>query len=207
LYDLYEPKNNNNGYYNYFTIKSGVLTAGNMYTITLDVRGNNEAYAKVSEVKPTAIKINSTTHKTSYYQGDDINVANLTVEGTTADGTKFTVNVTADMISGFDSSKLGKQTLTITLKGCTATYSVDVNDFKVTERNVTADELVDTIKGLTDGEYYSVKVSGKMTSQIMKDLLAEMDVYNAADYPKIALDLGNTTGLTNISNSFYICRW
>ena len=199
LDDLYAPKNDN------FQIKSGVLTAGNIYTITLDIRGNNEAYAKVSEVKPTAIKINSTTHKTSYYQGDDINVANLTVEGTIADGTKFTVNVTADMISGFDSSKLGEQTLTITLKGCTATYSVDVNDFKVTERNVTADELVDTIKGFTDGEYYSVKVSGEMTSQIMKDLLAEMDVYNAADYPKIALDLGNTTGLTNISNSFYDC--
>ena len=199
LDDLYAPKNGN------FKIKSGVLTAGNIYTITLDIRGNNEAYAKVSEVKPTAIKINSTTHKTSYYQGDDINVANLTVEGTIADGTKFTVNVTADMISGFDSSKLGEQTLTITLKGCTATYSVDVNDFKVTERNVTADELVDTIKGFTDGEYYSVKVSGEMTSQIMKDLLAEMDVYNAADYPKIALDLGNTTGLTNISNSFYDC--
>ena len=199
LDDLYAPKNDN------FQIKSEVLTAGNIYTITLDIRGNNEAYAKVSEVKPTAIKINSTTHKTSYYQGDDINVANLTVEGTIADGTKFTVNVTADMISGFDSSKLGKQTLTITLKGCTATYSVNVKDFKETEQNVTADELVDTIKGFTDGEYYSVKVSGEMTSQIMKDLLAEMDVYNAADYPKIALDLGNTTGLTNISNYFYDC--
>ena len=199
LDDLYAPKNDN------FQIKSGVLTAGNIYTITLDIRGNNEAYAKVSEVKPTSIEINSTTHKTSYYQGDDINVANLTVEGTIADGTKFTVNVTADMISGFDSSKLGKQTLTITLKGCTATYSVNVKDFKETEQNVTADELVDTIKGFTDGEYYSVKVSGEMTSQIMKDLLAEMDVYNAADYPKIALDLGNTTGLTNISNSFYDC--
>ncbi|MBQ2294252.1 MAG: leucine-rich repeat protein [Spirochaetales bacterium] len=199
LDDLYAPKNDN------FQIKSGVLTAGNIYTITLDIRGNNEAYAKVSEVKLTAIKINSTTHKTSYYVGDDINVANLTVEGTIADGTKFTVNVTADMISGFDSSKLGEQTLTITLKGCTATYSVNVKDFKETEQNVTADELVDTIKEFTDGEYYSVKVSGEMTSQIMKDLLAEMDVYNAADYPKIALDLGNTTGLTNISNSFYDC--
>ena len=192
LNDLYAPKNYN------FTIKSGVLTAGNMYTITLDVRGNNEAYAKVSEVKPTAIKINSTAHKTSYYQGEDIITANLTVEATTADGTKFTVNVTPDMISGFDSSKLGKQTVTITLKGCTATYSVDVNDVVVTDLNVTADELVDTIKGLTAGEYYSVKVSGVMTSEIMSDLQDEMAVYNMVDYPKIALDLGNTTGLTRI---------
>ena len=201
LDDLYAPKNRT------LTIKSGVLTAGNMYTITLDVRGNNEAYVKVSEVKPTAIKINSTAHKTSYYQGDDINVANLTVEATIADGTKFTVNVTADMISGFDSSKLGKQTLTITLDDCTATYSVDVKDVVVTELNVTADELVDTIKELTAGEYYSVKVSGVMTDEIMRDLQDEMeDSYGNKDVARIALDLGNTTGLTEMSYSFYYCH-
>ena len=201
LDDLYAPKNRT------LTIKSGVLTAGNMYTITLDVRGNNEAYAKVSEVKPTAIKINSTNHKTSYYQGDDINVANLTVEATIVDGTKFTVNVTAGMISGFDSSKLGKQTLTITLDDCTATYSVEVKDVVVTELNVTADELVDTIKGLTAGEYYSVKVSGVMTSEIMRDLQDEMeDSYGNKDVARIALDLGNTTGLTEMSYSFYYCH-
>ena len=201
LDDLYAPKNRT------LTIKSGVLTAGNMYTITLDVRGNNEAYAKVSEVKPTAIKINSTAHKTLYYKGDDIITANLTVEATTADGTKFTVNVTPDMISGFDSSKLGKQTLTITLKGCTVTYSVDVKDVNVTELNVTADELVDTIKGLTAGEYYSVKVSGVMTDEIMRDLQDEMeDSYGNKDVARIALDLGNTTGLTYINNSFYYCH-
>ena len=201
LDDLYAPKNRT------LTIKSGVLTAGNMYTITLDVRGNNEAYAKVSEVKPTSIKINSTAHKTSYYQGEDIITANLTVEATTADGTKFTVNVTPDMISGFDSSKLGKQTVTITLKGCTATYSVEVKDVVVTELNVTADELVDTIKGLTAGEYYSVKVSGVMTSEIMRDLQDEMeDSYGNKDVARIALDLGNTTGLTEMSYSFYYCH-
>ena len=202
LDDLYAPKNS------YFQIKSGVLTAGNMYTITLDVKGNNEAYAKVSEVKPTSIKINSTTHKTSYYKGDDINVANLTVEATTADGTKFTVNVVANMISGFDSSTLGKQTVTITLNGCTATYSVDVKDVNVTELNVTADKLVDTIKGLTAGEYYSVKVSGEMTDDIMRSVQNEMEDYNGnnKDVARIALDLSNTTGLTYINNSFYDCH-
>ena len=201
LDDIYNPKNYN------FQIKSGVLTAGNMYTITLNVKGNNEAYAKVSEVKPTAIKINSTTHKTSYYKGDDINVSNLTVEATTADGTKFTVNVTADMISGFDSSKLGKQTLTITMDGCTTTYSVEVSTANVTELSVTASEVVETIKGLTAGEYYKIKVSGTLDSNTMRNIQDALEVsYNAADYPKIALDLGNTTGLTYINNSFYNCH-
>ena len=201
LDDLYAPKNRT------LTIKSGVLTAGNMYTITLDVRGNNEAYVKVSEVKPTAIKINSTTHKTSYYQGDDINVANLTVEATTSDGTKVTVNVTADMISGFDSSKLGKQTLTITMDGCTTTYSVEVSTANVTELSVTASEVVETIKGLTAGEYYKIKVSGTLDSNTMRNIQDELEVsYNATDYPKIALDLSNTTGLTYFSYGFYNCK-
>ena len=190
-----------------FYINSGVLTAGNMYTITLDVRGNNEAYAKVSEVKPTSIKINSTNHKTSYYVGDDINVANLTVEATTSDGTKVTVNVTADMISGFDSSKLGKQTLTITMDGCTTTYSVEVSTTNVTELSVTASEVVETIKGLTAGEYYKIKVSGTLDSNTMRDIQDALEVsYNATDYPKIALDLSNTTGLTHCSYSFYNCK-
>ena len=200
LDDLFNPKQP-------FYINSGVLTAGKMYTITLDVRGDYEAYAKVSEMKAKSISINSTNHKTSYYQGEDIITANLTVEATTADGTKFTINVTPDMISGFDSSKLGKQTVTITLKGCTATYSVEVKDVKVTELNVTADELVDTIKGLTAGEYYKIKVSGTLDSNTMRNIQDALKVsYNATDYPKIALDLSNTTGLTYINNSFGNCH-
>ena len=200
LDDLFNPKQP-------FYIDSGVLTAGKMYTITLDVRGDYEAYAKVSEMKAKSISINSTNHKTSYYVGDDINVANLTVEATTADGTKVTVNVTADMISGFDSSKLGKQTLTITMDGCKATYSVEVSTANVTELSVTASEVVETIKGLTDGEYYKIKVSGTLDSGTMSDIQYALRVsYNAADYPKIALDLSNTTGLTYCNNNFYDCK-
>ena len=205
LADLFN-NNGNNGTV-YFQIDSGVLTAGKMYTITLDVRGDYDAYAKVSEMKAKSISINSKNHKTSYYVGDDINVANLTVEATTSDGTKVTVNVTADMISGFDSSKLGKQTLTITMDGCTTTYSVEVSTADVRELSVTASEVVETIKGLTAGEYYKIKVSGTLDSDTMSNIQDALEVsYNAADYPKIALDLGNTTGLTYINNSFYNCH-
>ena len=201
LDDLFNPKQP-------FYINSGVLTAGKMYTITLDVRGDYDAYAKVSEMKAKSISINSKNHKTSYYVGDDINVANLTVEATTSDGTKVTVNVTADMISGFDSSKLGEQTLTITMDGCKATYSVEVSTANVTElSSVTASEVVETIKGLTAGEYYKIKVSGTLDSNTMSDIQDALRVsYNAADYPKIALDLSNTTGLTYFSYGFYNCK-
>ena len=190
-------------------INPGVLTVGNIYMVTLVVKDKHEAYVKVSEVKPTVITVNSTTHKTSYYQGDDINVANLTVEATTADGTKLTVNVTPDMISGFDSSKLGTQTVTITLNSCEITYNVEVKDIEVTEINVTASEAADKIKELTIGEYYNVKVSGEITGEIMGNICEAMvrDPAGIKETARIKLDLGNTTGLTSIGDgAFEYCR-
>ena len=190
-------------------INPGVLTVGNIYMVTLVVKDKHEAYVKVSEVKPTVITVNSTTHKTSYYQGDDINVANLTVEATTADGTKLTVNVTPDMISGFDSSKLGTQTVTITLNGCETTYNVEVKDIKVTEINVTASDAADKIKELTIGKYYNVKVSGEITGEIMGNICEAMvrDPAGIKETARIKLDLGNTTGLTSIGDgAFEYCR-
>ena len=179
-------------------IKPGVLTAGNMYIATLIVKGAHEAYVKVSEVKPTAIKINSTNHKTSYYMGDDINVTNLTVEATGSDGKKYTVNVTPDMISGFDSSELGTQTLMITLNDCEATYNVEVKDVVVNEINVTAIEAADKMKDFIVGEYYLVNVSGEMTDEIMGDIQDTIYDWGYEEYPRIVLDLSNTTGLTSI---------
>ena len=81
--------------------------------------------------KPAAtvdsIKVNSTTHKTEYTVGDALSVDKLTIEATMSDKTTKTVNVTAAMVTGFDSSKaVEKQTLTITYEGKTATFDISV---------------------------------------------------------------------------------
>ena len=184
--------------------KPGVLTVGKMYMVTLIVKSECEAYVKVNEVKTTAISISSKNHKTSYCIGDYIDVTNLTVEATTTKGSKLTVDVMPDMISGFDSSKLGKQTLTITLGGCKVTYDVEIKDIVVNEIDVTSNKVVDIINELNDGEYYLIRVSGEMTDNIMDCILEIIGSEYDGECAWITLDLSNTTGLTSI-DGFYNC--
>ncbi|MSC86449.1 Cna B-type domain-containing protein [Eubacterium sp. BIOML-A1] len=77
-------------------------------------------------VTVTGIKLNSNGAKKVYTEGEALDVTGLTLEVSKSDGSKSTVDVTAAMISGFDSSKTGKQTLTVRYEGFTATYEVEV---------------------------------------------------------------------------------
>ena len=74
----------------------------------------------------TAISLNSDSAKKAYTEGEALDVSGLTLDVTKFGGANETVAVTGDMISGFDSSTLGKQTLTVTYKGFTDTYEVEV---------------------------------------------------------------------------------
>ena len=110
--------------YTYFA--NGVLTEGKIYTITLIVRGEQEAYVKVTEVKPESLNIISTPYKTSYFVGEELDLTGLAVEAYYSDDSTSRVEVTLDMVSGFDSSVPGVQTLTVTYSDCTATFDVEV---------------------------------------------------------------------------------
>ena len=114
----------------------GVLTEGKIYTITLIVKGEHEAYVKVTGVQAESINITSTPYKTSYYVGEELNLDGLTVEATYSDGSTFVVTVTSDMVSGFDSSVAGTQTLTVTYEDCTATFNVEVVENSVSNINI-----------------------------------------------------------------------
>ena len=173
----------------------GVLTVGKMYTVALIVKSEHEAYIKVSELKPTDISVNSTNHKTSYYIGDDFDGTNLTVEATTSNG-KETIYVTPDMISDFDSSTLGKKTVTITVGDCKTTFDIEVKEIKEITKEATASNVVDVISGLTAGEYYIIKLSGEITSNTIDSIREAMYDNREA---KISLDLSGTTGLTATS--------
>ena len=89
-------------------------------------------YAKWTQNAPPpaptvdSIAVNSTDHKTAYEVGEPLDVTNLTILVTMSDGTTKTENVTADMVSEFDSNKEGSQTLTITYEGKTTSYNVTV---------------------------------------------------------------------------------
>ena len=105
---------------------NGILTEGKIYTITLIVKGEQEAYVKVTEVQPESINITSTPYKTSYYVGEELDLSGLEVQVVYLDGYAYGITVTNDMVSGFDSSVAGTQTLTVTYGDYTATFEVEV---------------------------------------------------------------------------------
>lgn len=81
----------------------------------------------VDPVVVTGIEVNSTNHKTDYKVGEQLDVTNLTIKVTKSDGTAEIVNVTPDMVEGFNSSQEAtNQTLTITYQGKSTTYNVNI---------------------------------------------------------------------------------
>ena len=183
---------------------NGVLTAGNQYIVTLIIKNDNIPYVKVSEVDSvtTAISINSTNHKTSYFVGSSLDVNNLTIKVTRNDGTKQIINVSSDMVSGFDSSKIGTQTLTVTYGSYTATYDIEIKELQTT---ATSSNVADIISELPySSEPYTIKVTGSITSFTLE---AIRKAINDNHYAKINLDLSETTGLTSIGNWAFSGCW
>lgn len=75
----------------------------------------------------TSIELTSIPAKTKYLQGKD----NLDVTGGKltlkySDGTSEIIDLSADMVSGFDNTKTGSQTLTINYGGKTTSYDIEI---------------------------------------------------------------------------------
>ena len=75
----------------------------------------------------TSIELTSIPAKTKYLQGkDSLDVTGGKLTLKYSDGTSEVVDISADMVSGFDNSKIGKQTLIITYSGKTTSYDVEI---------------------------------------------------------------------------------
>ena len=104
--------------------------ADNEYAVGDEIVVNEDLTATaVWKEAPTInfIKVNSDSHKTEYKVGDELDVSNLYIGVVMSDATVVAVNVTEDMVSGFDSSTVGTKTLTITYMGKTTTYDINVS--------------------------------------------------------------------------------
>ena len=65
-------------------------------------------------------------YKTEYNVGEELDVNGLTVNYSNEYGEVTQVAVTADMVSGFDTSKEGECTVTVTYEGISCTFTVTV---------------------------------------------------------------------------------
>jgi putative cell wall-binding protein len=96
-------------------------------TITVTVDGKTAVFiVNVIAKTLTGIKVAKQPTKIEYAEGVSIDLTGMEVVGTYSDGTTSHLTVTKDNISGFDSKKIGSQTVTVTLEGKTAAFAVNI---------------------------------------------------------------------------------
>lgn len=124
-------------YFSYLNPVTGTeitgLTAGTYYVRVAETDTTWAGYSTtislpdgVTYVTEIAINANS-AYKTEYTVGDALDLTGLEIMVYRNDTTVTPVAVTEAMISGFDSTVLGTQTLTITYEGVSTTYDVTVS--------------------------------------------------------------------------------
>lgn len=79
-----------------------------------------------------SVEIESLPTKTEYIErAEELDVSGGVVEITMDDGETVSVDLTADMVSGFDRSVTGNQTLTVTVGDLTASFTVTVVEIEI----------------------------------------------------------------------------
>ena len=106
---------------NSFTYTDATVTnAANSGAVTV-------AFPATANAAVNSIAIKTPASKLAYKCGETLDVTNLVITATMDDATTQDVNVTAAMVSGFDSSAVAaSKTLTITYGGKTTTYNVSI---------------------------------------------------------------------------------
>jgi hypothetical protein len=75
---------------------------------------------------PSLVEIGAETTKSTYIQGEELDLSAITVTGTYSDGSQKPLAITGDNISGYDKDRIGDQTLTVTAEGKSAEFTVTV---------------------------------------------------------------------------------
>lgn len=107
-----------------------IPSAAVLYIPTSAVGYNSEPWSQLTQLNIpktlTGIEITTKPTKTEYVVGQNLDLTGMVVTGNYNNGTTATVPITEANISGFDSSKIGSQTVTVTVDGQTATFTVNV---------------------------------------------------------------------------------
>ena len=87
-------------------------------------------FAYHENVNVSSIEI-SQSPKVNYAVGQSLDVSTGKLMLTLSDGLKTEIDMTEDMISGFDTGSTGSKTLTVTSSGCTTNYNINVTQTPV----------------------------------------------------------------------------
>ncbi len=96
-----------------------VIADESVFTVKVSIAANYPPIESISVRKPT---------KTTYVKGEELDLAGLEVAAKGADGKTRALAESEYEISGYDKTKTGEQTITVTAEGKTATFTVTVID-------------------------------------------------------------------------------
>lgn len=129
--------------YNGFEIQSTNLTVEGFSantlgsrTVKLSYNGMSVSYNITVYQRVKEIRLISVTHKTSYFTGEQISVADMKIQLVYENDETKNINVEKGWIKGFDSSRpTKKQTLTIDFGGVTTSYDVEIKSVEFPAKN------------------------------------------------------------------------
>lgn len=105
-------------------IPSNVIIADRgVFVVKVGIAANYPPTASIRVAKPI---------KTIFGKGDALELGGLVVTAVGADGNERTLAANEYEVSGYDPTKLGEQTITVTAEGKTATFTVTVTDKEIT---------------------------------------------------------------------------
>ena len=120
-------------------------TAAGTKTLSVNYAGKNtNFFVTVMEPKLTALELAAVPAKTEYSLGEALDVTGGKLTATYENNTTATIDITPDMVSGFDSMTSGTKTLTVKYSSQTVTFDITVKNSggSVTPSQTTYPEFV-----------------------------------------------------------------
>lgn len=102
-------------------------------TVTVNYGGKSTTFTINIRAKQLQDTVLTAPEKTDYYAGEALDLTGGKLLLVYDNGTSETIDLTSDMVSGYDSSKTGEQTVTVSYGGMTETFTVTVQARQVTE--------------------------------------------------------------------------
>ena len=128
-------------------------------TLTITYEGKTTTY-EIEVIEDVVTSIEVVNLKNSYYVDTTIDLTGALIKVNYQSGKSENISIKSNMISGFDTTSVGKKTLTITYEGKTTTYEIEVILDVVA--NIVVEELKDTY--IANEEFTNGKLKVKYQS-------------------------------------------
>ena len=137
-------------------------------TIKVTYKGYTKTFGITVIDQTSSMTIKTLPNKLEYKYGESLDLAGGTLEFKKGNETQI-INITQDMITGYNSKEIGNQTLTVTYQGLTQEFIVYVKDY-IAKLEIEKPKKIDYEYGenldLTGGKLSIITASGKVDEKI-----------------------------------------